>query len=744
MFSDASWISPRTAIATALFAQLLIFVSLILYAAQEPRLGIVFQESLQPEGLIIVRIKGHNEGKIPAGTLVTGISDQYGSAVIPLTALALRNPLIVASLASFAEYDDYLAYQQQLWDILSSDKIVLYDQNNNAYPLARAVAEQLADLPFATLFVHFFVSLVMLSVGVWVWSIRRNETPAILLLVSTVGFTTAVNSGAFYFSYELAMPAELSELRSTVNRFGENLFGFALLACLWVYPARLGSIKMVYLIFGLALAVFLAITFRWIELPVDHFRGHYFIFWLVSLYLVYRQWQASKGNPTAMAMFKWFIGTVMLVTLTAFILFALPPYLGLPPLVSYKWYLVLWIFIPLGLALGILKYQLFNIDRWWFYIWLWFISGFFVILVDILLAHLLTFSEGEALFLSLLIIGWVYFPIRQQALKLYGTNRGQLIEEYLPRLLRAFYEDHSPDEQWKKIIQDLFTPLRQIEEDVDVDLSIDAKNAVSKDGLEMRVSGVSFGKAIRLSGKKHGSALFSPRDYALAQSLLRHTREFQVLREAEKRSINEERHRIMRDLHDDVGAKILTLIHRLDGKDAIAARSALQSLRDTIYVLDGSNPVFLADFVDDMRLEIQERVSTAQSKLYWFADEFGNTQLSRRCSYNLTRILREGVTNVLKHAQSDYVIIHLHRMDNYLSIEIINGGSFSDPSLWIKGSGINHIQSRGKEIAGSIEWIVNHPKLEPNSNHVTPEHINRDSRELVLRITLPLSHSYSG
>lgn len=740
MLSNASWISPRTAIATALFAQFLIFVGLIVYAAQEPRLGIVFEESFQPEGLIIAKSKGHNEGKIPAGTLVTAISDQYGSATIPLTELALRKPLIIAS---FAEYAEYLAYQQQLWDILSSDKIVLYDQNNKAYPLARVVTEQLADLPLDMLFVHFVVSLVMLSVGVWVWSIRRNEAPAILLLISTIGFTIAVNSGAFYSIYELAMPAEISELRSTVNRFGENLFGFALLACLWVYPARLGSIKIVYLIFGLALAVFLAITFRWIELPIDHFRGHYFPFWIVSLYFVFRQWQASKGDPTARAMLKWFIGTVMLVTLAAFILFALPPYLGFPPLVSYKWYLVLWIFIPLGLALGILKYQLFNIDRWWFYIWLWFISGFFVVLVDILLAHLLTFSEGEALFLSLLIIGWIYFPIRQQALKLYGTNRGQLIEEYLPRLLRAFYEEHNPDEQWKQIIQDLFSPLRQIEEDVDVDLSIDAKNAISKDGLEMRVSGVSFGKAIRLSGKKHGSALFTPQDYSLAQSLLRHTREIQILREAEKRSIIEERHRIMRDLHDDVGAKILTLIHRLDGKNAIAARSALQSLRDTIYVLDCGNPVFLADFVDDMRLEIQERVSTAQSKLYWFADQFGNTQLSRRCSYNLTRILREGVTNVLKHAQSDYVIIHLHRMDDYLSIEIINGGSFSDPSLWINGSGINHIQSRGKEIAGSIEWIVHHPN-QSNSNHVTPEHINRDSRELVLRITLPLPHSYSG
>src|SRR5690606_12791675 len=122
---------------------------------------------------------------------------------------------------------------------------------------------------------------------------------------------------------------------------------------------------------------------------------------------------------------------------------------------------------------------------------------------------------------------------------------------------------------------------------------------------------------------------------------------------------------------------ILTLVHRLDGENAIAARSALQSLRDTIYVLDCGDPVFLADLFDDIRLEIQERVSTAQRKLYWFADEFGSTQLPRRHSYNLTRILREGVTNVLKHAQSDYVIIELHRMDSHLSIKIINGGSIS-------------------------------------------------------------------
>src|SRR4051812_38342018 len=53
--------------------------------------------------------------------------------------------------------------------------------------------------------------------------------------------------------------------------------------------------------------------------------------------------------------------------------------------------------------------------------------------------------------------------------------------------------------------------------------------------------------------------------------------------EALRKAINEERRRPLADLHDDVGAKLVTLIHSLDNADhADLARAVLQDLRDVV------------------------------------------------------------------------------------------------------------------------------------------------------------------
>ncbi|MCA1979081.1 MAG: histidine kinase, partial [Thiobacillus sp.] len=76
-----------------------------------------------------------------------------------------------------------------------------------------------------------------------------------------------------------------------------------------------------------------------------------------------------------------------------------------------------------------------------------------------------------------------------------------------------------------------------------------------------------------------------------------------------ERAVGEERERIYRDLHDDVGAKLLSLVYRAGTpEDASLARSALQDLRDVVSTVQPEN-LTLEALGADWRAECERRLS---------------------------------------------------------------------------------------------------------------------------------------
>lgn len=180
-------------------------------------------------------------------------------------------------------------------------------------------------------------------------------------------------------------------------------------------------------------------------------------------------------------------------------------------------------------------------------------------------------------------------------------------------------------------------------------------------------------------------------------------RELSIVRETN--AIQTERTRIMRDLHDDVGAKLLTLIHRLKGENSEIALSTLQSLRDTIYVVDSTKRVYLEDLIEELSIEIQGRLNLVGIELRWEQKgDFDETQLTPRYSFNLTRIIREAVTNAIKHAHPNHLLVSVDFTQDLLSIAITNDGDISDLGTWEEGKGINNIRCRAEEINTSVHW----------------------------------------
>ncbi len=117
----------------------------------------------------------------------------------------------------------------------------------------------------------------------------------------------------------------------------------------------------------------------------------------------------------------------------------------------------------------------------------------------------------------------------------------------------------------------------------------------------------------------------------------------------------QERHRIAADLHDDLGAKLLSIIHtdsaaaqKAGGLSAATmARQALDEMRLSVRGLTAQvAPAW--QVLADWRAEAMERLHTAGLQADWYADEpLEQVNLGARIQVQLTRILRESISNVL-------------------------------------------------------------------------------------------------
>lgn len=137
----------------------------------------------------------------------------------------------------------------------------------------------------------------------------------------------------------------------------------------------------------------------------------------------------------------------------------------------------------------------------------------------------------------------------------------------------------------------------------------------------------------------------------------------------------EERERIYRDLHDDVGAKLLSLVYRSGTPEAAdLARSALQDLRDVVSTAQPEN-LALEAICADWRAECEQRLRDAGIRLDWSQlGEFDGLHLTQPQALNLGRILREAVSNIIKHAGANGARVHVNAGERGFLMEIHDDG----------------------------------------------------------------------
>ncbi len=174
-------------------------------------------------------------------------------------------------------------------------------------------------------------------------------------------------------------------------------------------------------------------------------------------------------------------------------------------------------------------------------------------------------------------------------------------------------------------------------------------------------------------------------------------------------AVSAERERIYSDLHDDVGAKLLDLIYRAENpENAALARSALKDLRDVVSRARGE-PASLLEALSEMEVEARTRLEAADIFLNWRQDDdIVERRLDAAQHLHLFRIVREAISNVIRHAHAHALSVRLAVVAQILRIEIKDDGvgMHADAQINLEGEGRgkSNMRKRADELAGHITW----------------------------------------
>lgn len=170
-----------------------------------------------------------------------------------------------------------------------------------------------------------------------------------------------------------------------------------------------------------------------------------------------------------------------------------------------------------------------------------------------------------------------------------------------------------------------------------------------------------------------------------------------------------ERERIYADLHDDIGARLLSLIHASpSAAQADIARTILQDLRDVVSRSRGA-PGTLLEALQEIRNEAEQRLALSGGALDWQQSaELPDPQLDQGQALHLLRIVREALSNALRHGAAHRVRIRVAHSADQLVLDVTDDGPGVQASP-PEGRGSDNMRQRAAELHGSLAWDAGTP-----------------------------------
>lgn len=606
-------------------------------------------------------------------------------------------------LATYPEMQQFFIKQSQVHRLMSQhQQIFLHSGDHSSstpYPVNIQPKRTLRDLPFEFWF-QLAVSLIGFLLGCWIWALRPNEIAPRVFALLNAAYPVFAFSAAIYSTRDLALNAELFRVLVAINTGGALLYGCTLISLFLVYPKQLIRTQWLW-----AIPIFFSVW--WLLdtlflLPEPSMGGDLPVTlqMLGAILCMVWQWRANRHDPRAKVALRWF-ALWILVSSGAFVfLVQSTQLLDIQLNMSQGYSFGFFLFVTIGIAIGLKRYQLFSLDRWAFGILYWLAGAILLVLLDAFLVMML--SPLMSLSLAMLICGLVWLPVR-------GWLQARLLQrkklsdsELFERILQVSFAVNEQERQlqWKALLNDLFQPLN-------LEISEQANHSQIEDnGLVLYIPQVAGLAAMRLSYPQQGRRLFSEYDQQLIQNLLPFLAQAVESRVAYDNGVREERHRIARDLHDDLGAKLLSGLYQKDVDQAKQAiRQAIAEMRTIVNGLLGTG-VELNVILQEFEYEVATRLQSCGIELNW-QQNLADTPIT--LSYAQYRhyisMLREIISNIMKHANAQKVTIDISLLDSQLvSVICDDGAGFDGQTNQLEGNGLKNLRERATELSATLHF----------------------------------------
>jgi signal transduction histidine kinase len=173
-------------------------------------------------------------------------------------------------------------------------------------------------------------------------------------------------------------------------------------------------------------------------------------------------------------------------------------------------------------------------------------------------------------------------------------------------------------------------------------------------------------------------------------------------------AVSQERLRFARDLHDLLGFSLSAITLKVELARKLIGQQTERALRELAEILG-----IAREALTDVRavassyreLSLADEIESARSVLaaagVAATIEAGHPELSPRSRTVLATVLREGVTNLLRHSEATHCTITISSAGGVVSIDIVNDGAPAEVDAE-RGSGLTNLATRAASIGGSL------------------------------------------
>ncbi|WP_323015081.1 hypothetical protein [Devosia sp.] len=404
------------------------------------------------------------------------------------------------SLDSYAEYDAFLARQSALAEVMAADAVELYLHDIFTREQYRSVLytnyRQITALPDG-FWLQLLTGVASLLIAGWVWALRPRHVGPIMFLISAVGLACSTATSALYANRELALHADLYGLLVPINHMGVLVFGLAMIGLLLSYPRQLVPPRWFWLLplIGGACLVF---DTSHVELGLGPSQLYVFIAlaMLGILAAIGLQWRITRGSPHDRAALGW-LGLSVIAGAGAYTLLgAAPILLDTPFSLPQSHVTSVLVIIYAGLALGLSRYRLFDLGDWSYRILFYTMGALVLLALDAMVIYLLNIDAAPALGISLLLVAFVYLPIRDWIWRRATARRAIAQDELFSAALDVAFAPSAAESaaRWQALLRRLFDPLEVAET-----AAIVAMPEMGEDGLSMALPAVAGAPPLRLT-----------------------------------------------------------------------------------------------------------------------------------------------------------------------------------------------------------------------------------------------------